>query len=252
MILKKNSLVLALIGGVLLFLMFMLVLAQPNLDENDQPPQDTSSSKAAKPEKKIQNVRMDVPLENQFDEPALGNGCEVTALSMLLRYYGYDTTKNQLAEKLDYVPVYVDNTYHGNPHDGFVGEIAGGDWAMGVAVEPIAKVAKQIAVDYQVEASTKRTFDEVLAVVSKKTPVWIKATVELEVPTDEDFMVWETTSGPVEVSPINHAVVITGIKGDTIYVNDPYGHKDREIAKEDLQKIYERMGSQSLYLKKKS
>lgn len=86
---------------------------------------------------------MDVPLENQFTEPALENGCEVTALSMLLQFYGYQVDKNQLAELLDYVPLYEDETHRGDPREGFVGNIYGGDEAMGVWVEPIAKVAKK-------------------------------------------------------------------------------------------------------------
>ncbi len=42
-------------------------------------------------EKKEPVIRLDVPLESQFDPEYLGNGCEVTALSMLLNFYGYDT-----------------------------------------------------------------------------------------------------------------------------------------------------------------
>jgi uncharacterized protein YvpB len=50
------------------------------------------------------------------------------------------------------------------------------------------------------------------------------------------------------VTALIHSVVITGIDGDTMYVNDPYGHKDREVSKEDLAAIYEKMGQQYLYL----
>lgn len=42
-------------------------------------------------------VQMDVPLENQFDEPSLQNGCEITALSMLLQYYGYEEDNTIIA-----------------------------------------------------------------------------------------------------------------------------------------------------------
>ena len=49
-------------------------------------------------------IRLDVPLESQFDPEYLGNGCEVTALSMLLNFYGYDTNKNELAAKLGLCP----------------------------------------------------------------------------------------------------------------------------------------------------
>ncbi len=79
-------------------------------------------------------VLLDVPLESQFDSPSLENGCEVTSLSCFYLFYGYETTKNQLAEQLDYVPVFNADGTHGDPNEGFVGDISGGDWAMGVYV----------------------------------------------------------------------------------------------------------------------
>lgn len=60
-------------------------------------------------------IVLDVPLESQFDDVALENGCEVTALSMLLQYYGYDTDKNELADELDYQPLYTESGNHGIP-----------------------------------------------------------------------------------------------------------------------------------------
>ena len=44
-------------------------------------------------DKRKAEVLLDVPLESQFDSPSLENGCEVTSLSMLLSFYGYETTK---------------------------------------------------------------------------------------------------------------------------------------------------------------
>jgi uncharacterized protein YvpB len=206
-------------------------------------------SKQEKIENKDKSIQLDVPLENQFDPETLGNGCEVTALSMVLNYYGIETNKNELADKLNYVPLYVDDTHRGDPRVGFVGNIYGGDAAMGVAVEPIAKVAKQMVGDaYQVISGREKTFDEIIEVLRQGAPIWIIATLELQVPTDANFVEWPTQSGIIYETPLIHSVVITGIDGDKMYVNDPYGHKDREISREDLQEIYEQMGQQSLYL----
>lgn len=87
-----------------------------------------SSTQKTKKTKEKAEVLLDVPLESQFDSPSLENGCEVTSLSMLLSFYGYETTKNQLAEQLDYVPVFNADGTHGDPNEGFVGDISGGDW----------------------------------------------------------------------------------------------------------------------------
>ncbi|MGM0124078.1 hypothetical protein IGI37_001452 [Enterococcus sp. AZ194] len=192
---------------------------------------------------------IDVPLENQNDEPSLGNGCEITALSMLLRYYGYDTNKNQLAELLEYVPVTISNELHGNPHDGFVGDITGGLNAMGVAVEPIAKVAETIVTSkYHVITKKELPFSSVEKLIHQGTPVWVETTVDFQVPQASDFRYWNTLSGTVKVTPLCHAAVITGVDANFVYVNDPYGHKNRAVDKTEFIEIYNELGKQSLYL----
>lgn len=195
---------------------------------------------------------IDVPLENQnTGDIPLENGCEITALSMLLNYHGYETNKNELAELLNYVPVYENEAaeIHGNPHEGFVGNIYGGLDAMGVAVEPIAEVAEKVVDDnHEVVASTTTSFDDLAQIVNEGKPVWVVTTVDFEVPTAEDFKIWQTDDGEVTVSPLCHAVVITGVDQEKVYVNDPHGYKNKSVDREDFKTIYESMGSQSLYL----
>jgi len=73
-------------------------------------------------------VRLDVPLLNQLDPPALLLGCEVTALAMIMQYNGIPVTKNELADRLPVVPIYYENGLHGNPNEGFVGDVTGTDY----------------------------------------------------------------------------------------------------------------------------
>lgn len=195
---------------------------------------------------------IDVPLENQNGgSVSLENGCEITALSMLLRFYGYDTNKNDLSELLNYVPVYEDeeNDIRGNPHEGFVGNIYEGYDAMGVSVEPIVKVVEQIVQDQRsIVASNETSFTVVADLVKNGTPVWVVATVDFEIPTNNDFRVWNTTKGEVKVSPLCHAAVVTGVDDQNVYVNDPYGYKNRIIDRQIFEEVFQRMGNQSLYL----
>lgn len=201
------------------------------------------------------NQLLDVPLEDQYGgEIMMENGCEITALSMLLNYYGYETDKNELVDLLDFVPLYEDaeNEIHGNPHDGFVGNIYEGYEAMGVAVEPIAEVANEVVQDNQrVVANNDTSFDELINVVQVGTPVWVITTVDFQVPTEDDFRTWQTTSGEIEVSPLCHAVVITGVDEENVYVNDPYGYKNRVVDRSDFEEIYRQMGTESLFLVEK-
>lgn len=197
-------------------------------------------------------ILLDVPLENQFTDSALGNGCEVTALSMLLNTYDYQVDKNQLADQLTYEPLITASGNYGNPHEGFVGNIYGGTQAMGVAVEPIAELAEEFVDDsqYQVVSSSEAEIADILAVVAEGNPVWTIVTADLVVPTAEDFRTWETDEGTLTVSPLIHSVVITGYdtSAEVVYVNDPFGYKNRVVSYDDFVTIYEAMGSQSLYL----
>lgn len=195
---------------------------------------------------------IDVPLENQnTGKVPLENGCEITALSMLLNYYSYQTNKNDLANLLNYVPVYEDKdkNIRGNPHEGFVGNIYGGLEAMGVAVEPIAEVAEEVVEGSQnIVATSGTSFKELREVVATGAPVWVITTVDFELPTAEDQRTWKTTDGKITVSTLCHAVVITGVDDDYVYVNDPYGYKNRVVDRDLFETIYQKMGSQSLYL----
>lgn len=196
-------------------------------------------------------VQMDVPLENQFDAPSLQNGCEITALSMLLQYYGYNVNKNQLANQLNYVPLKVDNTHYGDPNEGFVGNIKEGNQAMGVWSAPIKAVAEQVVGHNYIVHNEALSFEQLKNLISQSTPVWILATLELKVPHEQDFRRWPTLNGVRKVTPKIHSVVITGINGRYFYVNDPFGYKNRRVKQTDLQQIFESLGNQAIYLEKK-
>ncbi len=192
---------------------------------------------------------IDVPLENQFDEPALENGCEITGLSMLLQYHGFDTNKNELADLLDYVPVYTEEGFRGDPHEGFVGDIVSGDNAMGVAMEPIAKVAQEVVGDrFEIVASSSTPFAEIESLVRAGSPVWVLTTVDFRIPTEADFKDWETVSGTIQVTPLCHAGVIVGVDATNVFINDPFGEQ-KAIPKSRFITVYKAMGQQSLYLK---
>lgn len=192
---------------------------------------------------------IDVVLENQNDLPVLGNGCEITALSMLLNYHGYAVNKNELADILDYVPLKIDENTHGNPKDGFVGDITGGFNAMGVGVEPISLVAeKKISKKQNLFFGRNIPFEIVENQVYSGNPVWVTTTIDYQPPTSEDLLVWQTTSDKITVNRLCHAVVVTGITKEAVWVNDPYGFKNRKIERARFEAAYDSMEQQALYL----
>ena len=189
--------------------------------------------------------KLNVPLENQY--PDLPNGCEVTSLSMLLRYYGIKVNKLNLSENIKHVSSYTDNgKYRGNPHVGFVGYMSQANAGWCVYNEPL----EQVALKYtnRIRNFTSHDFIEVMKLVSDGHPVLIITTTNFN--HVGDMQTWETAQGEVHVTPSSHACVITGFdkKARIVYVNDPFGHKNKKTPWKNLEKSYNQQGKQALYL----
>ena len=194
-------------------------------------------------------VVLNVPLINQMDDPKLYNGCEVTSLAMVLNYNGIDVTKSELADNIETVPFQYDNGEHGNPNDGFVGSVSGSTSAgLGVYHGPIYNLAKQYADN--VYDLTGSNFDTVVNRVEEGHPVWTITTTAFA--PVSDFESWDTPDGKIDVTYSEHSVCITGFDRDkrVIYVNDPYGYKNREVDWNDFAAAYKQMGKQAVYVTK--
>jgi uncharacterized protein YvpB len=193
-----------------------------------------------------EKILLDVPLLKQMDAPRLYNGCEVTSLAMLLQFHGLSVTKNELATKITRVPLNYQDGKKGNPNVGFVGNMEDGP-GLGVYHEPIFKLAQSYVND-RAEDLTKQPFSVVIEKLAAGSPVWVIITSSFT-PTSE-IKTWNTPQGPVEVTFKMHSVVITGYDQESIYINDPYGGKNKKVNKENFIKAWEQMGSQAIVINK--
>lgn len=201
-------------------------------------------------------VNLDVALINQMDddeegEQSLYNGCEVTSMAMLLNYAGVVTTKEEVADRVAVVPLWVDDGaegVYGNPNEGFVGSMTAQDGEAGYSVyhEPIAAAARAVVgrSGYTVVDITGQSFDFLLKELKSGNPVWTITTTSFS--PSEKWEVWPTTSGPIAVSWDVHSVVVTGFDATHVYVNDPYGDKGVVYDREDFKAAWEQMGSQAV------
>ena len=188
---------------------------------------------------------LNVPLEKQL--PDLPNGCEVTSLSVLLNYYHINVSKDKLAQNIKHVSSFTDNgQYRGNPHEGFVGymSIANAGWC--VYNEPLYNVARKYT--DRIQNATGSSFTHVLSLVSSGHPVMIITTLHFN--KVNDMQTWKTKQGNVNVTPSSHACVITGYdkKKRVVYVNDPYGVKNRAVSWNNIEASYNQQGRQALYI----
>lgn len=192
------------------------------------------------PESKL----LDVPLINQMDKPLLYNGCEVTSLAMVMQYHGIKVTKNELAKNIKTVPFTYSNGLKGNPNTGFVGDMAHGP-GLGVYNGPVYELAQKYAGERAINL-TGSPFTDLLRKVSQGLPVWIITTVNFT-PVNV-FQTWNTPEGKIDITFSEHSVVITGYDQSHIYVNDPYGTKNKKLDRESFIKAWEQMGKQAIVI----
>lgn len=192
------------------------------------------------PESKL----LDVPLINQMDPPRLINGCEVTSLAMILNYRGVKVSKNELASKINTVPLDDKDNKKGNPNVGFVGDMANGP-GLSVYNGPIFDLAKKYAGKKAVNL-TNSPFVDILKKVAKGSPVWIITTNNFK--PGAKFKKWDTLQGTIYITYSEHSAVITGYDKNNIYVNDPYGFKNRKVKRERFINAWEEMGEQAIVI----
>lgn len=187
--------------------------------------------------------QLNVPIQNQL--PDLPNGCEVTSLSMLLNYYGIKASKESLSQKIKHVSSY-DGAYRGNPNLGFVGYMGQANAGWCVFNEPLYNVAAKYT--SRIQNATGDDFKQLLELVAAGHPVLIITTLKYK-PVD-DMQNWKTRQGIVHVTPSSHACVITGYdkQKKIVYVNDPYGIKNKAVNWKNIAKSYQQQGKQALYI----
>lgn len=199
----------------------------------------------AEPPKK-EKVILDVPLLNQMDAPILYNGCEVTSLAMILNFHGQNVTKNELAKAIKRVPLKYSDGKNGNPHAGFVGNMERGP-GLGVYHGPVYDLARKYVGDRAIDL-TSSSFEEVLKQLDQGLPVWVIITSSFA--PVSDFKTWQTPQGPIDVTFSEHSVAVTGYDSDGIYVNDPYGSKNKKVNRDLFIKAWEQMGKQAIVITK--
>jgi len=192
------------------------------------------------------SVLLDVPYVEQ--NPQLPRGCEVTSLAMMLNYVGVDVDKMTLASEIEKVPYWVSSNVHGNPYDGFVGDMYHNDKKDGFGAYhgPVKRLA-DAHLPSRIRDLTGATFDTLLSdYVGKGRPVWVITNATFQKLADSQFETWHTTSGDIRITWEEHSVVITGFDANYVYINDPLGGKNRRLNRQNFSQAWEQMGQQAI------
>ncbi|MHC0037889.1 C39 family peptidase [Pseudoneobacillus sp. C159] len=178
--------------------------------------------------------------------PELARGCEVTSLAMMLQHAGMNVGKMQLAKEINKIP-FKSNGLHGNPFDGFVGNIyTFSESGLGVYHGPIQKLAEKYVPGRTVNL-TGTSFSNIYRMLDKGMPVWVITNSWFKELPASQFRTWQTKKGPLNITYREHSVLVTGYDAKYIYFHDPLYHKgNRAITKSDFIAAWNQMGKQAI------
>ena len=178
----------------------------------------------------------------------LRNNCETAALSMLLLARGRQGDQMELQRQLPRSGPLDPQTGRdgslvwGDPSEGYVGRPEGGGTSGGYGVyeKPIAALARRhgLTVTDLSRGPALRVYDAVRS--GRPVMVWIGLS---EGPVET----WQTPAGKSVTGNFGeHTVVLTGIKGDQLAVNDPLSGRRLTWSKPQFEVMWKRLGTRAL------
>ena len=242
----------------------------------DQTEQNSDSNGMAEPESETQSETVAVGLESTLlsekvyrnstgtrltdfeimeQYPELPTGCEITAMTMVLNYYGYNVDKVTMA--LDYMPKIQAEFYRGE--DGrlmgpdlenfFVGdptEEMGYICGTGAIVTAANAYLTDVGSDMTAVAMKNAQPEELYDLIDQGTPVVIWCTINMEDRAETDS--WYREDGTyMEWSTNDHGAVLIGYDEDTVTVADPI-YSRITVSRVQFEKIFAERGGQCVIL----
>lgn len=187
--------------------------------------------------------------------PELPTGCEITALTMVLNYYGYDADKITMAS--DYLPIAYYNFYYGDDgnlygpdlNNYFVGDpftTGGYICGTGAIVTAADDYLEDQGSPMRAVDITGSTPEELYQLVSGDTPVVVWVTVYMTYRGEVNG--WYTESGEyVDWSVSDHGAVLIGYSEDTVTIADPISGLV-EYDMETFESVFESRGNKCVIL----
>lgn len=187
--------------------------------------------------------------------PELPTGCEITALTMALQYYGYDVDKIRMAS--EYLPTAGTGNYYGDD-----GRLYGNDLNQYFIGDPFTEggiicgtgaIISAADVYLESQGSTMRAVDrtgsspeELYELVSQDIPVVVWVTIGMQ--DRYTAQGWYTENGDyVDWSTNDHGAVLIGYTEDSVIIADPISG-ETEYDRNQFEKVFESRSAQCVTL----
>lgn len=203
---------------------------------------------------------MEVPLPEEYlidnfeityQMPELPTGCEITALTMALNYYGYGIDKVTMAAQ--YLPTAAANLYYGadgtlygsDLNQYFIGDPAtefGYVCGTGAIVTAADSYLSETGSELRAKDMTGTEPEELYEMVSEDIPVVVWVTIGMA--DRQPAQGWYTENGEyVDWSTNDHGAVLIGYSEDTVTIADPISGLT-EYSRGQFESVFESRGRQ--------
>lgn len=198
---------------------------------------------------------VNMPVSTIMQNPELPNGCEITSLTAVLNYYGYDVSKTEMSDR--YLPkekfITKNNKMYGpSPYKAYAGEPrdSGGYFAYAPPiVEAANKYFQTIGEDNQAIDISGSSRDVIMGLVEKEIPVIIWVTLDLSEPKVNRSWYFNDTKEYFPAPSNLHVVVLDGYFDDKVRAMNPLKGQVTYNA-DAFFDSYQALGSHALIIKK--
>lgn len=227
-------------------------------DEPVQDPLTTDKVHVTEVDGEVTAVSIDVPLVNQM--PTYPTGCEAASMAMLLQFYGYDVTLDQMIEAIPrenletvngrrYGPR-ITEKFVGDPRGGYTSANPGYGAFSPVVTKSINDVLLQRHMMPRAINKTGASLDELLGFLKEGRPVIVWSTYNMKTPETENEWYIRTDNGDEHFSYPRgtHVCVLIGFDENNITLADPYGATKKTFSKSSFEAKYRLLGQQAVLL----
>lgn len=207
---------------------------------------------------KVTVVAMKIPYVNQM--PKYPTGCEAASCCMLLKYYGYKITLDEMIGLIPRKNLYKKNgkTYGPDINEMFVGNpqstYTSANPGYGVFSPAVTK-ALQKAIDergggYTAVKISGCTFQQLLKYIKDGSPAIVWATYKMQKPKTVNAWYIESTGKYFEYPRGTHVMILSGYSPTSVTTVDPYNNGDITFGMGKFKEKWELLGQQAIVLVK--
>ncbi|MCQ6276687.1 C39 family peptidase [Bacillus sp. V3B] len=258
---KKIVIIAILLVMIIAMEAFLIVMLIKYKESNRADTINGDSSTSSEYEKKSQGIDKEetdtielyIPVDTVLQYPELPHGCEITSLTAILNYYGYNVSKTEMSDT--YLPKQPfkrvgDQLYGANPFKAYAGEPRSTEGFFAYAppiVEAANRYFEDIGEDNRSIDISGSSRQEMMELLDQGIPVVIWVTLDLSQPILSESWHFHD-SKEYFLAPSNlHSVVLNGYSGNLVHVMDPLkGHISHDA--NTFFHSYEALGSQALMI----